>query len=337
MSSLVATFEGFMPKIEAAKGDITDYSENAIWIMNAAWDGFPNDKKNVLIEHLNDVLVDLQDSGITYVFVFVGYWNPADSTIGYTMTDSQITKIISAMHSINCTVLAWVEDNGPIDVTPANRNKLYNEISKCMDKGFDGYNDDIENYVGTLQNWIEYENNATVVLHDLGKIMTADVPYDWQQNINPYLNMDYIVTMFYSNKSTFEDPQARKYWQENFGQYQGNNNPPASPVILGIMNYYGNLHPLSWQLNWIDNELSGDGSPQLVGFSIWLYEYMSDADWKTWRNWVTTPTPTPAPGSVPVLPSPSIELPSILILDLCMVLFTILTIIGALFIRKKQE
>lgn len=300
--SSVAPFLGFMPKMELVTAETTHYAENAIWIQNAAWSGFPSNKKNVLTEHLSDVIVHLRDSNISHVFVFVGYWNPSDTTIGYTMTDSQITTVINSLHSINCTVLAWAEDDGAIDVRPNNRNKLFAEITNCMNKGFDGYNDDIENYVGTLQDWIDYENNATVILHNLGKLMTADVGYDWQQNINHYLHVDYIITMFYSSRSTCEDPQGRLYWQENFGEYQGHKNPPASPVILGIMNYYGNAHPLTWQLNWIDNELSsGDGHPQLVGFSIWLYEYMSDSDWQTWDNWITQvgmntkPNPTPPP------------------------------------------
>lgn len=314
------------------------YSENAVWIMNAAWKGFPDEKKYVLTWHLDDVVADLCDSNIKYVFVFVGYWTPCESTIGYTLTDTQITTIINALHSINCTVLAWAEDAGAIDVTPANRNKLYSEIVNCVNKGFDGYNDDIENYVGTHQDWIDYLNNATVLLHDLGKLMTADVGHDWQQNTNPYLNMDYIVTMFYTNRSAFEDPQGRWFWQENFGQFQGNNNPPASPVILGIMNYPGNNHPLTWQLNWIDNQLSsGDESPQLVGFSLWLYEYMTDYDWVTWKRWIAAPhppqEPTPTPTSEP-FPLEIIYLVSAAISILAIVV--IFLVIKRRMCRRKQ-
>jgi hypothetical protein len=330
--SLGAPFAGFMLKIEAVEAETTYYSTNAVWIMNAAWGGFPSDKKNILTWHLDDVVADLRDSNITYVFVFVGYWNSSDSTIGYTMTDSQITTVINAFHSINCTVLAWAEDNGAIDVTPENRSKLYTEITNCMKKGFDGYNDDIESYVGTHQNWIDYLNNATVVLHNLGKLMTADVGFDWQQNTNPYLHMDYIITMFYSDRSACEDPKGRWFWQENFGQYRGNNNPPASPIILGVMNYYGNAHPLTWQLNWIDNQLSsGDGHPQLVGFCIWLYEYMSDSDWRTWKHWITGPHPPPANTPTPT----SEPNPSEIIYPVAAVIGISAIVVIALVIRRK--
>lgn len=303
--SLSSFSVGSFPSVEAEEAEASYYTKNAIWIMNDQWGSFSSDKKSVLIWHLADVVEDLRDSNITYVFV--GYWNHSGNTISYTMSDYQIRAVIRALHSIDCAVLAWAEtyhDNA-VDVTPENRQNLYAEITRCMNKGFDGYHDDVESYVGTHQDYIDYLNNATVVLHDLGKLMTAAVGYDWQQNTNPYLHMDYIVTMFYSDRSKCEDPQGRWYWQENFGQYMGNNNPPASPLILGIMNYHGNEHPLSWQLNWIDNQLaSGDGHPQLVGFSIWLYEYMSDSDWEAWKQWIKTPHPIPEPTSNPT-PTPA--------------------------------
>ena len=186
--------------------------------------------------------------------------------------------------------MAWAENgDAELDVTAANRNNLYASITRCVNKGFDGYNDDVEAYNGTLQDWIDYLNNATPVLHGLGKLMTADVPNDWRQNINPYLRMDYIVSMFYTSKSLLEDPRAAAYWQENFGQYLWHNNPPASPMILGIMNYYGNTHSLAWQLNQTERLLAKYGHPRLEGFSIWLYEYMgtNPDDWQQWNNWIT--------------------------------------------------
>jgi hypothetical protein len=260
-----------------------------VWIANTNWVRM---NKNILLDHLSSVAANLKGAHFKYAFVFVGYWNSTTNDIDYDISDELITSTIESLHGINITVLAWAENiDNNIDVTPTNRNNLYASITKCMNKGFDGYNDDIEDYKGTLQDWIDYQNNATVVLHSLGKLMTADVGLDWQQNMNPYLHMDFIVTMFYSNQSILEDPQAEAFWQENFGQFMGNNNPPASPVILGIMNYYGNDHPLSWQLNQIDELLQSYPHPQLAGFSIWLYEYMgtNSNDWQQWNNWITDP------------------------------------------------
>jgi hypothetical protein len=246
--------------------------------------------QNVLQNNLSSVLTNLNSSHIKYAFVFVGYWNSRTNDIDYAMSDELITATINGLHSINITVLAWAENgDADLDVTAANRNNLYASITKCVNKGFDGYNDDVEAYNGTLQDWIDYLNNATPVLHDLGKLMTADVGYDWQQNTNPHLHMDYIVSMFYGSKSTLEDPKVVPYWQENFGQYSWNNNPPASPMILGIMNYYGNNHSLAWQLQKLDELLSNYAHPKLEGFSLWVYEYMgtNPDDWQQWNNWIT--------------------------------------------------
>jgi hypothetical protein len=265
------------------------YTANAIWIQNQGW---PRMNPDILENNLSSVVATLNGSHIRYAFVFVGYWNSTTNDIDYTISDELINATIEGLHQINMTVLAWAEtQDANLDVTAANRENLYSSIVKCMDKGFDGYNDDVEGHRGSMQDWIDYLNNAAVVLHDADKLMTADVACDWQQNTNPYLHIDYIVSMFYSDKSTFEDPQAAAYWEENFGQYMGNNNPPASPVILGIMNYYGNAHSLSWQLQKLDNSLSNYNHPQLEGFSIWLYEYMgtNPDDWQQWNNWITRP------------------------------------------------
>jgi hypothetical protein len=288
------------------------YISNAIWIMNAEWGGFPDDKKNALTDNLADTIECIAGSGIEYVFAFVGYWNPSTNNIGYTMTDSEMATMISAFHNIGVKVLAWAEDNTvtPMDIRASNRENIYDSIEACMAKAdWDGYHDDIELYTGTLQEWIWYNNNCTTVLHNLGLLMTAAVPYDWEQNINQYLVMDYIVSMFYGGTSTLESSQAAAFWQEDFGEYAGHNTPPASPLIMGIMNYYGNTYPLAWQLGKVGEFHDLYGHPQLAGFSIWLYEYMGTSfdDWNQWSFWIDRiGGATPTLYEVDVSTSPSI-------------------------------
>lgn len=263
------------------------YSANGVWILNVGWVSM---NQNILENNLTSVLTTLNGSHIEYAFVFVGLWNSTSNDIDYTVSDGLIASTIEGLHSINMTVLAWAENgDDKLNVKLGNRNSLYASITKCVNKGFDGYNDDVETYNGTLQDWIDYLNGATSVLHNLGKLMTADVPNDWRQNINPYLHMDYIVSMFYTTKSLLEDPRAAVYWQENFGQFLLLKKPPGSPMILGIMNYYGNSHSLAWQLNQIDRLQENYDNPKLAGFSLWVYEYMgtNSDDWQQWNNWIT--------------------------------------------------
>jgi hypothetical protein len=271
------------------------FTENAVWIFNVDWIEI---NKNVLTADLDGVLANLRDSGIKYAFLYVGSW-ASDNHLDYVMSDADIATAIDALHGIGIKVLALVPSltTPGADVTLPGRNALYSAITDCMNKGFDGYHDDIEVYNGTLQDWIDYVNGATPVLHGLGKLMTASVFTDWAQRVNPHLNLDFIVTMFYSTVSTFEDPDADAYWQENFGQWNGNNTPPASPVIMGIMNYYGNRNPLTWQLDKLDYLLGHYEHPQLAGFCIWVYEYMGMAptDWSQWNVWINRAGRTPAP------------------------------------------
>jgi hypothetical protein len=73
------------------------------------------------------------------------------------------------------------------------------------------------------------------------------------------------------------------------------------------MNYYGNQYPLAWQLNELGKYMSLYGHPQLVGFSLWLYEYMGTApdDWTQWNYWITRiGTTTPPLYTITINSSP---------------------------------
>lgn len=278
----------------------------AVWIQNEGW---PAMNPNILTTNLPKVVNDLKNNNINYAFVFVGYWSPP-ATINYQHPDAYYTNVINALHAAGIKAIAWAEAyNNPMDITAANRNNLYNAIIDCMNRcPWDGYNDDIEPpYIGTLQDQIDFLNGLTPILHGLGKLNMPDVPYDWEQNINQYLYVDFIVSMFYGSTSTLESSQAAAFWQEEFGEYQGYNTPPASPLIIGLMNYYGNQYPLAWQLGEVGKYLSLYGHPNLAGFSIWLYEYMGTTpdDWTQWNYWITRiGTTTPPLYTITVNSSP---------------------------------
>jgi len=278
------------------------YTSNAVWIQDDSWTGFAS--PYCLTNDLEGVVTTLSQNNIDMAFVFVGFWiayDPTDPYIDYQHDASFYANVIDAFHAENIQVLAWAESYyGTMDLRAYNRQVIYDRIVECMNIGFDGYNDDVEDWTGTLQDYIDYLNGATTVLHNLGKLMTADVAFDWQINVNPYLYMDYIVTMFYSDWSMFEDPDGPYYFQENFGHSpeeiggDGSTLPPASPVILGIMNCYVRLndYPISYQLSQCSNYLAMYEHPQLSGFCIWLYEYMGSYgqtdDWAQWNSWINS-------------------------------------------------
>lgn len=274
----------------------TVYSENAIWIVDQSWVPIPNYANTpALSGNITQIAINCSQNNITMVFVFIGYWSPSTNNVTYVRTPAFYQNVISIFHTYGIKVLAWTEAYGSsqvMDITPANRGNMYASITTFLNIGFDGYNDAMESYSGTLQQFIDYENNCTVVVHNLGKIMTADIGIDWSQSINMYLKVDYIVTMFYGTMSGFELPSATAYWAENFGLYGRDHGAPASPVILGIMNDIiqgWNQYPLCWQLEQAAVDMNTITNRSLAGFCFYTYEYMNlnrTDDWVQWNYFI---------------------------------------------------
>lgn len=273
------------------------YNPNFVWIMNAGWTA---SNPNCLTQNLTKVVNNCYNNNITIANVFVGYYNGTENKVIYEHSDSYFTTVINAFHAKNIKVYAWIESansygyNLP-DISPSNYNNMYNILNTTLRKGFDGINDDLEGY--ELEDWLQYTNNATVFVHTLNKNYTSCSPYDYTMILNSRLKVDYSQVMFYGMTSLFENPSIDAYWQEHFGTYNGNNKAVISPQSIGIMNYYGNSKPLAYQLNKITELMNTYPHEQLTAFGIWLYEYMTDADWITWKTWINNLNP-PNPISV---------------------------------------
>jgi len=301
------------------------YPQNAVWIVNQDWVYM---QPNILDNNLTKVLNDCSQNKIEYVFLYVGSWEAA-YTIDYLESNATYAEVIADFHALNITVLAWVEDVDWIpDYHAGNWTHIDNAYLGVTQRGFDGINDDIERVVDgeNTSDFINYCNNETVYMHSLGKLFMPDVACDWNQDINPYLHVDAIVSMFYGDESAFESSQAAAFWQENIGEY-GQNTPPASPMILGIMNFDGNKYPLSWQLEQCSTLMSKYPCAKIEGFSLWLYEYMGTHpdDWSQWNYWITnnaTATLSPTPTSP--------QFPWLIILPL----FAVVILLSIVFARK---
>jgi len=282
-----------------------DYKETAVWIQDSGYGlgSAPLANRNIFATStgISRVANDLGNNTIRYAIVFVGYIDAVDVDnphINYGRSDSTWTAVINALHASGVKAIAWGEDGGggTSDIGASNRQNIYNMIIDCMHKGFDGWNDDIEVWTsGLVQDQINYLNNLTVVLHSMGKLNMPDVGFDWQQNTNMYLNVDYIISMFYSTNTKLEDSQAAAYWQEEFGLYGGDHGAPTSPVILGLMNNYYNVYPLPWQLAKAQYLMNAYTNRSLVGFCLYEWEYMAQNasgpnrldDWVQWKYWIS--------------------------------------------------
>jgi hypothetical protein len=287
------------------------YVDNAVWIADGNYGGtFSIDKQYVLGDQtkLTTCINTLKNNNIKYALIWVGTWNtvniaapfidnPMLGTSPYPIR-SNFPDICSQFRSAGIIPIAWVEDGSAVNswgpnhgipnLAPQYHQAYYTEIQRIMAMGFSGFSDDIEQWTGTHQNWLDYHNNQAIMLHSIGKLCMPALEFDMRQNTNMYLNVDYIINMFYGSTSLFEDPQGDYYWQENFGMYEGNHGSPASPVILGIRNY-NDKNPLSWQLAQAQRCISTYGAPNLSGFSFWLYEYMASqnpTDWTDWNDFI---------------------------------------------------
>ena len=324
-----------VPKIHFSVAD--ELLPNFILIYDQPW---LYQNRNILnLEYRQELLSDLSAANCKYVVVFIGYWDATDPTnplilptIGYpsgpqnyVRTPAFYQELITQLHDINIQVLCWLEDGiGEMDISPSNtQQKIIPKILDAVNIGFDGFADDLENWLGKtgniqtdLDTQIVYLEAITDALHAIGKLHCPFTAMDWTQYLNPRLdNVDYNLQMFYGSRTVLQDSQVDLFWQEEFGQLN-RDTPPASPVIIGLMIHSGNNPPydtMSGQLAKIDQLLADYPHPQLYGFFIWIYEYMNDEDWTSWNSWVNTlpdkgiiPTTTSGP-TPPESPTPSLS------------------------------
>ena len=224
----------------------------------------------------------LQNVNITCIIVWAGTWN-TDHTINYADLPTVWSQFISTVKAVNPNfeVLALV--NGwSIDISdPTYRTAMLNAVQQLLASApFDGFNDDLENFTGTNQNLIDYWQAEASMVHGMGEIATVDLTVGWSYNIEdvyPYLtNFDYVMPMFYQ---TIQDANALTYWNRILS------NSPV-PVIMALdVNHDDVNEPFSNQLSWIDQALNSSQHSNLVGFSIWAYDYWSADDFSAWANW----------------------------------------------------
>jgi hypothetical protein len=228
---------------------------------------------------------------IKFLFLLVGEWEP-DGIISYFSSDSRITNFINTVKERNSDfkVLAWVYGGvpgyqDPVDIsTAAKRQNAINQIVSCVNKGFDGFNEDIETYVGTTQNLIDFWNGMAATLRGMNKISTVDAICTYVypvEDIYPYLDVDYIAPMLYGGGAPFPETDFKNVMH----RVLTNTGPP---ILIGMkVNDYTTI-PLNTQLGWIDSKIASSGPyPKLKGFVLWEYQYMRDVDWTDWNNWAT--------------------------------------------------
>ena len=279
-----------------------NFYDNAVWISDSYWSG--NNalgKQCIMTNNQSGVISDMTNAHISNAFWYVGNLN-SDGTITYTHSNSFITNAINKFHASGITVWAWIENIGASPLFDiSHTNGLLNQMKSCVNKGFDGIHFDDEpdfaNTSYTVQQFIDFNNDASVFMHNIGKLYSVAVAAGLYSGmvVSHFLHVDYIVLMFYDNDgSYFENTQCDALWQESFGMgIWSSYGAPVSPTIIGIMNNVenGNFNQrvsLSWKIAKIDYLLETYGIPaSLAGFCHWIYEYVSSSDWVSWDSCVS--------------------------------------------------
>ena len=268
----------------------SNYDTNAVWL------GEANDPIGTNLPNLVSTLVA---NNIKYAIIMVGYWNaanPSAPTINpHFHPLTYYSSVCITLKNAGIIPIAWVEGGvswgesvGTPNITAANYAAYNARIAEVMAIGFSGYSEDIESWTGTHTQYIAYLNQQYTFLHGMGKLcMPAVSSNNGGNNINQYLRVDYILSMFYWTSSLFEQPDADIYWQEEFGlgTYHTDFGTPASPIIFGLDGVQGNQNPMSWQLSQFTRCLNTYGSDNLAGIALWTYDFMKSTDWTTWTNW----------------------------------------------------
>ena len=255
---------------QAPTGGTSKYNNNAVWLGEAS---------DPIGTNLPNLVSTLLANHIKYAIIMVGYWNaanPSAPTINpHFHPLSYYSSVCTTLKNAGIIPIAWVEGGvswgecvGTPNITPANYAAYNAQIAKVMSLGFSGYSDDVESYTGTQSQYIAYLNQQNTYLHGLGNLcMPAVSSNNGGNNINKYLHVDYILSMFYWTSSLFEQPDASIYWQEEFGlgTYHNAFGTPASPILFGIDGEQGNQNPISWQLSQFTQCLNLYGSSNLAG------------------------------------------------------------------------
>jgi hypothetical protein len=226
-------------------------------------------------------------SNIDCIAVFGGVWK-IDGTIYYDEGASFDiwTNFIKAMKDWNpkMKILVWINGwNDTCDFRDPSIRKTMCDSARGLltTVPFDGWNEDYEGgSIYGVSYLLSFYRELLVTIKNLGKIATVATEVDWGgyeiNQVYPYLEgYDYITPMFYGR---IAEESAITYWNNVLFN-------SSVPVLMGLA-----VHPeesggmlLQEQISWIDNQSKSN----LAGFSLWCYDYMTEADIISWENWKT--------------------------------------------------
>lgn len=226
------------------------------------------------------LVATLYNAKISDVFVSIGEYGWTDianggvpNTISLAESNSTYQTFVADCHADGIKVLAWMENDGYMDMYPANyanMTEVYNSV--LSGTGMDGIFSDIEqnyNYTevmntnltdnpmyypvfgGYQSDYFNYNTYMYTAMNAEGKLWDVNSGYydgaygDGNASVKedtPYLKGNLMLIDFYSDVPEFDDPGQSDYWQEMLGvstSYPWQANPFTSlsfmPCATGVV------------------------------------------------------------------------------------------------------
>jgi len=204
----------------------------------------------------------LKAHGVTHVLWTLGTWREGE-TPNYEYWQSGFAQGITALHNQGIKAIALIMNTWPgapadvnVDNSAYNTARINSAVSIVQQYGFDGFADVLEQWSGSEANFISYNNQLNIAMHNIGKEFFF-VNMCWEgmgwsiSNVYGNIVADYVVPEFYG------DPDCTLEWFTPF--FHTLMVSSKSPIVVGTTVQAlpdGCRYTLAEEFAWIEDELN---------------------------------------------------------------------------------
>ena len=250
------------------------------------------------------VFAKLEAGRFDWIMLAVGAWG-SDHDLHRSRSNPVMTRFVNKAHDAGFKVIAGVYGGEfwqiPNITLNEHRQFMADQARALMqDVSFDGFSDDLENYVGSggssaddwwlpasLADYVDLENKINSAVQSIGKMscpslgglffITLENKSPTFETVYPYLTSNYNLMMFFG---AITSGYASEVWSLALSK-------SAAPCIMGLWIHEEGQPSLVDQLAWVDAQPT-----KPAGTFIWHINFMTPEDWQIWYNWISKPEVT---------------------------------------------
>jgi hypothetical protein len=252
--------------------------------------------------NVNTALQQIVDSKFTSIAVFRGSWSHDGKLLELDgIQDYDYQRFLSTVKGFNSNLKVyicnygntWINDDGSVAEPPdvgleVVRNNMASAVKQELllvslnGYSFDGYIDDTEKWIGgdldIIAWWNLMESTCQLAQKIGGVYFGIDYSYPgWQTraSILEQLSADLLVIRFYPIGNNADD--VYQWVKTNI------NRPWMPQVRTPSTNNEG--ESIQSSINFYTKEFAKGAPSEFQGFTLWVYDYTTSADWITWNSW----------------------------------------------------